>query len=138
MTEQAPITLTPKAIQHAKKLWPEDGDDSTALRLYLEGKGCDGFIYGVCFDNKDPDDLCFSADGVDLVVDKTTYPFVAGTVIHWLKERDRSGFLVDNPNHKKFRGKFFKRKNWQGRLLPEVELPEGLQPAEEPVKEATT
>ena len=29
------------------------------LRLYIEGKGCDGFIYGVTFDNKADDDLCF-------------------------------------------------------------------------------
>lgn len=124
MTDRAPITFTAKAIANAKKLWPEDGDDQTVLRLYLEGKGCDGFIYGICFDSRDPADISFSQDGVELVVDTTTYPFVAGSVIHWLKEAERSGFLVDNPNHKKFRGKFFKRKNWQGRLLPEGEIPE--------------
>lgn len=128
----ASITLTAKAVANAKQLWPEDASEDTVLRLYLEGKGCDGFIYGICFDTQEPDDLVFETSGVPLVVDKTTYPFVQGSVIHWLKEKDRSGFLVDNPNHKKFRGKFFKRKNWQGRLLPEGEIPEALMPEQEP------
>lgn len=114
----ASITFTSKAVQHAKQLWPEDSTEDTALRLYLEGKGCDGFIYGICFDTREDGDTVFETDGVPLVVDEATLPFVAGSVIHWLKEADRSGFLVDNPNHKKFRGKFFKRKNWQERLLP--------------------
>lgn len=129
MTDRTPITLTAKAIANAKSLWPDDGGKDTVLRLYLEGKGCDGFIYGVCFDDKAPDDLVFGTAEVPLVVDETTYPFVAGSVIHWLKEKERSGFVVDNPNHKKFRGKFFKRKNWQGRLLPEGEIPPALQPS---------
>ena len=118
-----PVTLTPFALEKAIALESEQGDfKGKMLRLYLDGKGCDGFYYGVTFDRPSKEDIRFVLDGgngLELLVDKDTINYVEGSSIDWIDDDRGQGFLVDNPNHKKFRGKFFKRKSWQDRLLSE-------------------
>jgi iron-sulfur cluster assembly accessory protein len=86
------------------------------LRVWLEGKGCDGFYYGVSFDQANGDDIVFISSGVQVVVDPQTIEYVDGSEIDWIDDERGRGFLVNNPNHKKFRGKFYKRQQWQERL----------------------
>ena len=92
-----------------------------SLRLYIEGKGCDGFYYGVCFDKEQDGDVKFkqSVDqgSIDLLVDLETLKYTSGSQIIWVDDERGKGFLVENPNHRRFRGKFFKRNNWEQRLL---------------------
>ena len=86
------------------------------LRLYIEGKGCDGFIYGVTFDNKADDDLCFPfklSSKLILLVDSKTFEFVKGSTIDWVDDDRGQGFLVNNPRHKRFKGKFYMRPFWR-------------------------
>lgn len=87
------------------------------LRLFLQGKGCDGFVYGVCFDEMEENDLSAEYDGVKLVIDPDTYPIVKGATVEWVDDERGTGFLVENPNHDKFKGKFFRKKDWKERLL---------------------
>ena len=58
--EKEPIKITDEALSKALEIQNKTpcwfGMD---LRLYLDGKGCDGFFYGVTFDNKTPEDLIF-------------------------------------------------------------------------------
>ncbi len=123
MQETYAISMDAKAIQQAvvyKKNNPQWQELS--LRLYLAGKGCDGFIYGVSFDDAHDVDTHFtfaSAEGesIDLVVDPETLKFVQTSSITWVDDERGKGFLVENPRHKKFRGKFFKRAGWEERLL---------------------
>ncbi len=86
------------------------------LRIYLAGKGCDGFNYGVSFDEKIEGDIEIDLEGLKLVVDEKTLPFVKGSSLEWVDDERGKGFVVSNPNHRKFRGKFFKKKNWQESL----------------------
>lgn len=90
------------------------------LRLYLEGKGCDGFYYGVTFDAATAEDLHFAQHGVDVVVDPATMQFVEGAEIEWVDDERGKGFLVNNPSQKAYRGKFFKRASWQDKLVPKA------------------
>lgn len=116
-TNPETILLTPEAITMAHKLATEDPErQGKSLRLYLDGKGCDGFYYGVAFDEALPDDLHFPQGDVDLVIDRDSFEFCAGSKIEWVDDERGQGFLVDNPNQRKFRGKFYKRKSWQERL----------------------
>jgi iron-sulfur cluster assembly accessory protein len=112
------IQLTEQGILAAKELQggnPEWAHQS--LRLYLEGKGCDGFYYGVTFDKPEEDDVHFEQGGIDLIVDPETLKYCVGSKIDWVDDERGKGFLVDNPHQRKFRGKFFKRQSWQERLL---------------------
>lgn len=109
------VTMSEEAIQQAFKLQRDTKEyKNLELRLYIEGKGCDGFYYGVSFDAKKPDDISFKqSDTIELVCDPDSYQFCKGAHIEWVNDERGTGFLVDNPNQKKFRGKFYKRKAWQ-------------------------
>lgn len=111
------IVMTPEALLKATDLKLEQPDHFD-LRLYLDGKGCDGFYYGVTFDRKNATDLVFDQQHgqVRIVVDPQTYIFVQGSTIDWVNDERGQGFLVANPRERQFRGKFFKRQVWQERL----------------------
>lgn len=115
------ITLSEEALSQAISIREEtDGFQGKPLRLYIEGKGCDGFYYGVTFDDpQQGDERLILNEELDLIVDQETLKFCQGSVINWVDDDRGKGFLVENPNHRKFRGKFYKRKNWQERLLTE-------------------
>ncbi len=114
-----PVTLTSTAVAMAVELQANTPDwQGLHLRLYIEGKGCDGFYYGVTFDElKEGDTTFVVASGLDLMVDKDTLPFVLGATVQWVDDERGKGFLVENPSHQAYRGKFYKRKEWQERLL---------------------
>lgn len=118
------INLTGPALLQAIHLKETTSEFSGKdLRLYLEGKGCDGFYYGVTFDDATPEDLRFpqTLEGqveasVVVIVDPDTMQFVDGSVIEWVDDERGRGFLVENPGQKQFRGKFFKRSSWREKL----------------------
>ncbi len=84
-----------------------------SLRLYIEGKGCDGFYYGVTFDDPEESDLMFKQDTISIIIDSESYIFCKDVTITWVDDDRGRGFLVHNHNQKKFRGKFYKRQAWQ-------------------------
>lgn len=116
------VILSEEAISVAvemKNSDPEKSDDS--LRVYLEGKGCSGFNYGVTFDKSDDKDIVLpqstkKGDTIDLVIDKDTFEYVKGSHITWVDDERGKGFLVENPNHRKFRGKFYNSPKWKKKL----------------------
>jgi iron-sulfur cluster assembly accessory protein len=108
--------LTPEALLKAQELQREfPRYRNLPLRLYIEGKGCDGFTYGVTFDALSPDDHVFDLEGLTCVIDPQTLVFCRDSEIHWVDD-ERTGFLVENPHQRHFRGKFYKRKAWVERL----------------------
>ncbi|RYZ60289.1 MAG: iron-sulfur cluster assembly accessory protein [Proteobacteria bacterium] len=111
------ISLTPEAWAMAKELSLSNPDyQGLPLRLYIEGKGCDGFYYGVNFDKAEADDLHFDVDGLECIVDPRTHLFCKGSTIDWVDDERGKGFLVENPKEKNFRGKFYKKSTWRTRL----------------------
>ena len=128
--ESKNIVLT-SAAQHAVKIFQAENQDFAGkeLRLYLDGKGCDGFYYGVTFDNAESNDLRFEQRDeatqqkiIDVVVDPDTLQFVEGSIIDWNEDERGRGFLVENPNQRAFRGKFFKRESWKEKLTGKQNL----------------
>lgn len=115
------ITFTDDALNQAfifKKNQPETAKN---LRVYIEGKGCDGFYYGVAFDSFQEEDHLVSlehdGDILEVLIDKDSAQFLIGSTITWVDDERGKGFLVENPRHKKFRGKFYKKKSWKERLV---------------------
>lgn len=111
---EATLQLTDNAIAQAYIL--RDQHDQKSLRIYIEGKGCDGFTYGVAFSEETPNDIKLMFGDLSVICDRDSYRFLQGSSIEWIDDERGKGFLVNNPNHRKFRGKFFKRKNWEERL----------------------
>lgn len=116
-----PISITKEALLKALELQDQTpawyGLD---LRVYLEGKGCDGFFYGVCFDKREEEDIVFENEienqELSIIADPKTLEFTEGSSISWGSHDGKEGFLVENPKHRKYRGKFYKRGYWQKRL----------------------
>jgi len=95
-----PITITPLAAAKVKELMAEEPDaESLVLRIAIQGGGCSGFQYGLGFDSGAADgDQEFELEGVRVVVDPYSVPYLKGATVDFLTGLQESGFKIDNPN----------------------------------------
>ena len=114
---ESQITLTNVAIEATRAFREKNpGWIGLDLRVYLSGKGCDGFEYGVTFDESTSGDLIVRiTDDINVVCDDKSLEFLIGSTVDWIDDDRGQGFIVNNPNHKKYRGKFYKRASWKQR-----------------------
>jgi len=92
------VSLTPSAAEKIRVLMAED-DDVSVLRVAIEGGGCSGFQYGLGFDRGAQEgDVEFECEGVKVVVDPFSAPYLAGARVDYLETIQESGFKIDNPN----------------------------------------
>src|SRR5947207_11485311 len=82
---KAAVSLTPKAVEMAKKQLIKRGTPDAAIRLGLRGGGCSGFTYVIEFSDDPPRerDRVFDFDGVRVYVDPKSLIYLAGTVLDW-------------------------------------------------------
>ncbi len=94
------LELTPAAAVKVRELMAEEPDaDTLVLRVAIEGGGCSGFQYGLGFSTgAEQDDQVVEFDGVTVVVDPFSAPYLKGARIDFLNTIDQSGFKIDNPN----------------------------------------
>src|SRR5438105_15648306 len=92
------VSLTPAAAVKIRALMAEDADVSV-LRVAIEGGGCSGFQYGLGFDHGAQEgDSVFEVQGVTVVVDPFSAPYLTGATVDYLETIQESGFKIDNPN----------------------------------------
>jgi iron-sulfur cluster assembly protein len=92
------VSLTPAAATKIRALMAEEADVSV-LRVAIEGGGCSGFQYGLGFDHGAQEgDLQFEQEGVKVVVDPFSAPYLTGARVDYLETIQESGFKIDNPN----------------------------------------
>jgi iron-sulfur cluster assembly protein len=92
------LTLTPVAAAKVRELLAEEGDETLVLRVAIQGGGCSGFQYGLGFDTVAEGDVELTLEGVPVVVDPFSAPYLQGTTIDFLNTIQESGFKIDNPN----------------------------------------
>ena len=94
------VTLTPLAAAKVRDLMAEEPDaGSLVLRVAIQGGGCSGFQYGLGFDSGTAEgDLELEFEGVRVVVDPYSAPYLQGATIDFLNTIEESGFKIDNPN----------------------------------------
>jgi iron-sulfur cluster assembly accessory protein len=94
------IALTPSAATKIRELLAEEPDgEAMVLRVAIQGGGCSGFQYGLGFDTgAADDDLELELEGVPVVVDPFSAPYLRGATIDYLNGLQESGFKIDNPN----------------------------------------
>jgi iron-sulfur cluster assembly protein len=94
------LTLTPDAAAKVKELMAEEPDaESLVLRVAIQGGGCSGFQYGLGFDAGPAEgDHELALEGVRVVVDPYSAPYLRGATIDFLNGLQESGFKIDNPN----------------------------------------
>ncbi len=94
------LSITPAAAVKIRELMAEEPDgDTMVLRVAIQGGGCSGFQYGLGFDTESAEgDLELRLEGVNVVVDPFSVPYLQGATIDFLNGLQESGFKIDNPN----------------------------------------
>jgi len=94
------LSLTPTAATKVRELMAEEPDaDTLVLRVAIQGGGCSGFQYGLGFDTGAAEgDHELELEGVTVVVDPYSAPYLQGATIDFLNGLQESGFKIDNPN----------------------------------------
>ena len=94
----APFELSESAITKISSLKESEGDK--LFRVYVTGGGGSGFQYGFKFDEFDQDEdakLDFD-NGVQVVLDHMSYPYILGSKIDYVENLMGSKFTDENPN----------------------------------------
>ena len=94
------ITLTPAAAGIVRDLCKERNlNDTYALRVYVAGRTCSGFQYGMALDNEAREtDSTFETEGLKVLVDEQSMQYMAGCTVDYIDNERGKGFLVENPN----------------------------------------
>jgi iron-sulfur cluster assembly accessory protein len=93
------VVLTDGAAVKVKTLLEQEGRDDLALRVAVQPGGCSGLRYQLFFDDRSLDgDEKIDFDGVAVVVDRMSVPYLGGAVIDFVDTIEKQGFTIDNPN----------------------------------------
>lgn len=94
------ITFTDKGAEKVKEFLASQGADASTsgLRVGVRGGGCSGFQYALAFDAERDGDHVFEDQGLRLLVDGQSLPYVRGAVVDFVESLQGAGFKVDNPN----------------------------------------
>lgn len=94
------VTLSENAVKEINKILTDEGSDAKALRVFVEGGGCSGFMYGFDLDDKRDGDTVLPQEGFDLLIDPFSASHLKGSVIDYAGGLNGKGFQVQNPNAK--------------------------------------
>ena len=98
-TETQGIILTDAATTKVKSLLEQEGRTDLALRLAVQPGGSSGLRYQLFFDERQLDgDIVKSYDGVNVVTDRMSAPYLSGATIDFMDTIEKQGFTIDNPN----------------------------------------
>jgi iron-sulfur cluster assembly accessory protein len=93
------VELTEQAKSKVRSLIEAEGRDDLRLRVAVQPGGCSGLIYQLYFDELlEETDLVKDFDGVEVVVDKMSVPYLDGASIDFEDTIQKQGFTIDNPN----------------------------------------
>ncbi len=100
VTQQQPlILLSDSAAAKVKDLLQAEGNPELALRVAVRPGGCSGFSYEMFFDSEFADDDQLSeSDGVRVVVDSASAPYLHGASLDYKDGLQGAGFAINNPN----------------------------------------
>jgi len=99
-TTEHGVKLTDVAALKVRSLLEQEGRDDLRLRVAVQPGGCSGLIYQLYFDERvlDGDAMVGFGDGVEVVVDKMSVPYLDGASIDFEDTIQKQGFTIDNPN----------------------------------------
>jgi iron-sulfur cluster assembly accessory protein len=94
------VTVTESAATKIRALMAEESEgDVSVLRIAIQGGGCSGFQYALGFDRGPQDgDNEIEMNGVRVVIDPFSAPYLAGAEIDYVDALMGAGFAINNPN----------------------------------------
>lgn len=97
MTLTLPPQVTDRAYARLAEIAEATGE-VRALRVAVEGGGCSGFHYDIKLDDPAEGDLVLEREGLRVLVDPVSLPFLSGAKIDFSDELIGARFVIDNPN----------------------------------------
>ncbi len=92
------ILLSDAAAAKVKGLLEQEGRDDLALRVAVQPGGCSGLRYQLFFDERSLDgDVVKDFDGVKVVTDRMSAPYLGGASIDFVDTIEKQGFTIDPP-----------------------------------------
>jgi iron-sulfur cluster assembly accessory protein len=93
------LLLTDGAASKVKALLDSEGRDDLSLRVAVQPGGCSGLRYQLFFDDRSLDgDVIKDFNGVAVVTDRMSAPYLSGATIDFVDTIEKQGFTIDNPN----------------------------------------
>ncbi len=93
------VLLTDVAAGKVKALLESEGREDLALRVAVQPGGCSGLRYKLFFDERHLEgDVVKDFNGVDVVTDRMSAPYLMGATIDFVDTIEKQGFTIDNPN----------------------------------------
>ena len=93
------INVSDHAVGKVRTLLEHEGRDDLQLRIAVQPGGCSGLRYQLFFDERTLDgDVVTDFDGVGVVVDRMSLPYLNGAMIDFVDTIEKQGFTIDNPN----------------------------------------
>jgi iron-sulfur cluster assembly accessory protein len=93
------LTLTDNAAEKVKGLIAQEEEEDLALRIGVRPGGCSGFQYNIYFDDEvNDDDEVFETNGVRVLIDAMSVPYITGSEFDYVDGLTGAGFAVNNPN----------------------------------------
>ena len=93
------VNLTETARDKVRALLEQEGRDDLRLRIAVQPGGCSGLIYQLFFDERElENDAVVSFEGVEVIVDQMSVPYLNGSTIDFEDTIQKQGFTIDNPN----------------------------------------
>jgi iron-sulfur cluster assembly protein len=94
------VTLSERAAKHVTNYIARRGK-GVGLRLGVRTSGCSGMAYKLEFaDEIAADDITFESNGVTILIDPKSLPYLEGTELDYAREGLNEGFKFNNPNVK--------------------------------------
>lgn len=93
------VSISDAAREKVRSLLAQEGRDDLKLRIAVQPGGCSGLIYQLFFDERALDgDAVRDFEGVQVVVDQMSVPYLNGASIDFEDTIQKQGFTIDNPN----------------------------------------
>lgn len=92
------VALSDVAAGKVRDLLEQEGRPDLRLRIAVQPGGCSGLIYQLYFDERVLDgDAVNNYDGVEVIIDKMSVPYLSGASIDFEDSITKVGFTIDNP-----------------------------------------
>jgi iron-sulfur cluster assembly accessory protein len=92
------VTLTPQARTKLAELLESEAEPGAGLRIQVVPGGCSGFEYSMSFAAPKDGDEVVDDDGVTVIIDKFSVPYLLGSRFDYEEGFQGAGFVIANPN----------------------------------------
>ena len=93
------VNLSSAAAARVAAIAARQGKPGLKLRLAVDGGGCAGFQYKFGLESDAAtDDLIVETDGVAMLIDPISLPFLDGALVDYVETMGATAFKVTNPN----------------------------------------